>query len=94
MFGLSIKQDQKDKLISSLMEENERLKVQNNALIRENQNLKKMSDEYKELIGISNSLKEKYEKGLVKLDKITAEYEKQLNEVVKQAKRENNKYKE
>lgn len=94
MFGLSIKQDQKDKLISSLMEENERLKVQNNALTRENQNLKKMSDEYRELIGISNSLKEKYEKGLVKLDKITAEYEKQLNEVVKQAKRENNKYKE
>ena len=92
MFGLSIKQDQKDKLISSLMEENERLKVQNNALIRENQNLKKMSDEYKELIGISNSLKEKYEKGLVKLDKITAEYEKQLNEVVKQAKKENKKY--
>ena len=94
MFGLSIKQDQKDKLISSLMEENERLKVQNNALTRENQNLKKMSDEYRELIGISNSLKEKYEKGLVKLDKITAEYEKQLNDVVKQAKRENNKYKE
>ena len=88
MFGLKIKQDQKDKLISSLMEENEHLKVQLHALERENENIKKLSDEYRELIGISNSLKERYEKGLKKLDKITAEYEKQLKHVVSGAEKE------
>ena len=88
MFGLSINQDKKDKLISSLMEENEHLKVQLHTLERENENLKKLSDEYRELIGISNSLKERYERGLEKLDKITAEYEKQLKQLVNNAEKE------
>ena len=85
MLRLKIKQDQKDKLISSLMEENEHLKVQVHTLERENQSLKKLSDEYRELINVSNSLKERYEKGLEKLDKVTAEYEKQLKQVVTDA---------
>ena len=85
MFSLKIKQDQKDKLISSLMEENEHLKVQVHTLERENQSLKKLSDEYRELINVSNSLKERYEKGLEKLDKVTVEYEKQLKQVVTDA---------
>lgn len=87
MFGLKLRGDEKDQIISTLTKENRRLKIENEALEKSVSRLGEIKKEYEDLMLKVIDLRADYEDRLLKLDELTSEYQKALNKITVKAER-------
>ena len=80
---------QKDTIISNLTKENKKLKIENTAYEQEIADLRRVSEDYQELMLKVTNLKKEYEKRLHTLDKLTESYQKELQHTINETKKRN-----
>lgn len=81
MFLKKLKKDDKEQIISTLVKENKRLKIENEAIEKRLEEVKNIKKEYEELLLKVASLRDEYENRLQSLDDLTDKYQKELKDI-------------
>lgn len=85
MFFKHFKKNEQEQIISTLLKDNRRLKIENEAMEKKLEDVKNVKKEYDELLLKVASLRDEYESRLQSLDDLTDKYQKELNDITKEA---------
>lgn len=86
-FRLKTNERTKDQIISSLTNENRKLKLELSVYEKKIERVSEIKKEYEELLLKVASLREEYESRLHSLDELTEDYRKELTHITKKAER-------